>query len=123
MDIPGIDMPHPELVTALVLLATNLIISTLKACNLELSPNGWLRVNGFVSACVGGGVAAIADGEPLPRVILWAVTTGVAALSSVAVHHAGATVRAGRQALRTMAANGTPPSGPPDDEAEECDSP
>lgn len=43
MDIPGVDIPHEQLVTVLVFLVNNLLISTLKVFKVKLSPEGWVK--------------------------------------------------------------------------------
>lgn len=99
-DLIGADVPHDQLVTILVALASNLTINLCKGLKLEAN---WLKVNALLSLVIGAGVAAIANGDSLERVLAGAATLVLSAGSAAVVHRGGDAVSAGVAHVRTVA--------------------
>lgn len=119
MDIPGVDIPSQQIVLILVFLASNAATEILKRLELAWDP---VLVNGVVSVAIGTGVGLIADGEPLPRVLVAAGAAVVSGLSASALHRVGHIVRAGVTVVEGLAGRAATP-GPLHEEAEECGAP
>lgn len=96
----GADVPHDDLVTLLVFLASNLMINAAKALKLEAD---WLKVNALLSTVIAAGVGLIAQGETLERVLVGAAALVISAGSAAVVHRGGDTVSAGVTHIRAIA--------------------
>ena len=85
------DIPQQELVIVLVFLASNVVVVLLRALKVDWDP---IKVNAGVSAAIGVGVALLAQGEPLVRVLVGAAAAAISALAAVAIHRTGRGVQA-----------------------------
>ena len=99
-DLIGADVPHDQLVTILVALASNVTINVCKALKLKAN---WLKVNALLSLVIGAGVGAIANGDSLERVLVGAITLLLSMGSAATVARGGDVVAAGVTHVRTVA--------------------
>ena len=100
-DLIGADVPHDELVTILVFAASNILINVAKRLKLKAD---WLKVNAVVSAVIGAGVAGMAEGESLERVLVGAAAAIISMGSAATVHRGGDAMAAAVTHVRTVAA-------------------